>query len=124
MAKPVDDKFLDPTRPIHEPTTFVRGRAGGKFIYLMAKVQAGLPLSVLDRDIILGALRKQWLTAKEHAAFLRKAELSQIETTRELLKYAKKKSPDDPEEWIRNMTGRRSVKAVKQFEKRERKARR
>jgi len=79
---------LDPARPIPEPTTFVGGRRGGKFVYLIAKVQAGLPLSALDRDLILEVLRKQWLTKKEHDAFLRWAKLKHIEASEELAKHA------------------------------------
>jgi len=81
-----------------------------------------LPLSVLDRDIILQVLRKAWLTPKEHAAFLRQAELRQIDSAKALLKYAK--TVNDPAAWFRLITGRKSIKAVKQFEKRERKNRR
>ena len=126
MAKPKQirsiKEMLDPTRPIAEPTTFRHGPKGGKFLYIIAKVQAGLPLSVLDRDIILQALRKQWLTTKEHAAFLRAAELRQIDDARESLKHAK--VINDADEWVRGVTGRKNIKAVKQFEKRERKHRR
>ncbi len=64
---------LDPARPLAEPTTSWRGPTGGQFLYIIAKVQANLPLSADDRDFILGVLRKFCLTPKEHAAFLRAA---------------------------------------------------
>jgi hypothetical protein len=122
-----------------QPTTFVRGPTGGKFICLMARVQAGLPLSARDRDIILGALRKQWLTTKEHAAFLRLAKLKNIEAAEELAKHIVeprrdlKDSPLDPTaeyvkntpsgraRWVREILGFRTKGALKAFKKRERK---
>jgi hypothetical protein len=122
-----------------QPTTFVRGRTGGKFICLMARVQAGLPLSILDRDIILRVLRKEWLTTKEHAAFLRLAKLKSIEVTEELAKRSILACPwprdPDPEHqyiitrldrarWVRKFHGFPTSKALKQFKKRERKNRR
>jgi hypothetical protein len=112
----------DPTRPLAESTTFEHGPKGGKFLYIIAKVQAGLPLSALDRDITLRVLRKQWLTTKEHAAFLRAAELRQIDVAKELLERAEK--ANDSDEWLCGVTGRKTIEAVKQFEKRERKHRR
>jgi hypothetical protein len=88
---------------------------------IIRKLQKGVPLSALERDRVIRALRRAWFAPKEFAAFLRQAELTQIAHARELLKHAKKIRPDDPDEWIRDMTGRKSVEAVKQFEKRERK---
>jgi hypothetical protein len=95
------EEMLDPTRPIAQPTTFVGGPMCGKFIYIMAKVQAGLPLSALDRDIILEVLRRQWLTKKEHSAFLRQAKRRHIETSRDLAKHGVRYG--DRERWVQTI---------------------
>src|SRR5215469_8351483 len=72
----------------------------------MAKVQAGLPLSVLDRDIILEVLRKAWLTPKEHRAFLRLAKLKQIEVAEELAQHTVNlKTVPDRAQWVRSVYG-------------------
>jgi hypothetical protein len=94
-----------------------------KFLYIIAKLQAGLPLSALERDIVLRAVREQWLTKKEHAAFLRQAELKQIEATRRVAKRAKNLK-GKREGWVRKMHDFPTPEAMKQFIKRERKHRR
>jgi hypothetical protein len=102
-------------RPPAEPTTFVRGRTGG----IIAKVQADLPLSALDRDIIIEVLRKHWLTKKEHAAFLRQAKLRAIENLKGLAKEPAVRHLDVPA-----VHGFPTPEALQQFVKRERRRRR
>jgi hypothetical protein len=116
------EEAFDPARTPPKPTTSERGPTAGKFIYLMAKVQAGLPLSVLDRDIILEALRKQWLTKREYAAFLRQAKLKHIEIARKVAKQAVQLG--QREQWVEETHGFPTPRALKQFVKRERKHRR
>src|SRR5262249_47884080 len=108
-------------RPTGEPTTFEGGPTGGKFLYLIAKIQADLPLSVLDRDIILETVRKQWLTTKEHAAFLRLAQLKHVETSEELAKSTKNLlTPSQRARWVRGVHGIRTKGAMKEFKARTR----
>jgi hypothetical protein len=113
MAKPVDDKFLDPTRPIHEPTTFESDERCGKFLYLIAKVQANLPLTVLDRDIILRALREQWLTNDEHKAFMARGELADYETAKE---FARRVAPrGQRQQWVQDLYGKSKATLIRYF---------
>jgi hypothetical protein len=116
------EEAFDPARTPPMPTTFVRGPTAGKFIYLMAKVQAGLPLFVLDRDIILEALRKQWLTKKEHAEFLQQAKLKHIEISRKVAKQAVQFG--QREWWVEEVHDFPTPGALKAFVKRRRKHRR
>jgi hypothetical protein len=134
MAKPVDDKFLDPTRPIRWPTVSESGARCGTHLYLIAKVQADLPLSVRDRDIILAVLRRNFLGAKDYAAFLRQVKLRHIETGKKLISKKHLHSGDDKpkpavpygqqELWLQVAHGFTSRGAFRQFKKRERKGKR
>ena len=133
MAKPVDDKFLDPTRPIRRPTTSESGPRCGTFLYLIAKVQADLSLSIQDRDIILEVLRRHFLGPKDYAAFLRQVKLRHIETGKKLISKKHLHSGDDKpkpavpfgqqELWLQ-AHGFPTQQAFRQFKKRERKRRR
>jgi hypothetical protein len=100
----------------------VNGPTSGKFLYIIAKVQAGLPLAILDRDIILEALRKQWLTKKERSAFLRQAKLRHIEVSREIAKRGVQHGRR--EEWVQKIHEFDTPEALDQFVKRERRHRR
>jgi hypothetical protein len=134
MAKRVADKFLDPTRPIRRPTTSESGPRCGAFLYLIAKVQADLPLSIQDRDIILEVLRRHFLGPKDYAAFLRQVKLRHIETGKKLISKKHLHSGDDKpkpavpigqqELWLQEAHGFPTQQAFRQFKKRERKRRR
>ena len=125
---------LDPARPLAEPTTSWRGPTGGQFLYIIAKVQANLPLSADDRDFILGVLRKFCLTPKEHAAFLRAAKQRQIEIAKKLAKTVVYRGEQErpatfvargkQEQWVQEIHRFSTRAALREFVKRERKKRR
>ena len=154
---------LDPARPVAEPTTFIgdddvgelinalmakkgiprhlatavvlsRARTCGSFLYIIAKVQADLPLSADDRDFILGVLRRYCLTPKEHAAFLRAAKQRYIEIAKKLAKTVVYRGEQErpatfvargkQEQWVQEIHRFPTRAALRQFVKRERKHRR
>jgi hypothetical protein len=87
----------------------------------MAKLQADLPLSPLDRDIILRTVREKWLTTKEHAAFLRLAKLKSIEAAEELAKHTKNLlTPPKRAQWVRGVHRIPTKGAMKEFKARMR----
>jgi hypothetical protein len=128
------EEMLDPTRPIRWPTTFESGPRCGTFLHLIAKVQADLPLSIADRDIILAVLRRNFLGPKDYARLLRQVRLRHIETGKKLISRKHLHSGDDKpkpavpfgqqEEWLQKAHGFPSQAALRQFKKRERKRRR
>ena len=104
------------------------------YLHLIAKVQADLPLSIRDRDIILDVLRRSLLGPKDYAAFLRQVKLRHIETGKKLISKKHLHSGDDKpkpavpygqqELWLQGVHGFPSRGALRQFIKRERKRRR
>jgi hypothetical protein len=136
------EEMLDPTRPIAQPTTFVGGRRGGEYLFIIAKVQAGLPLSIFERDFVADVLRQKWLKKKEYAAYRRTVKLKHIEVARKLAAISWFDVPDvwskpakdakqkrsvrrgDRERWVREIHEFPTSAALKQFVKRERKHRR
>lgn len=133
---------LNPAQPIPEPTTFVGGRKGGEYLFLIAKVQAGLPLSISERDFVADVLRQKWLKPKEYAAYRRTVKLKHIEVARKLAATSWFDVPDawskpaddakqkqsvrrgDRERWVQETHEFPTPGALKQFVKRERKRRR
>jgi hypothetical protein len=118
------EEALDPTRPIKEVPTFIRGKTGGKYLCIIYRVQVGLPLSTSERDFVSDALRRYFLTAKEYNAYRRIVKLKQIEITRKLAEYGGFSNRKDRAQWVRDMHGYSSPAALKQFVRRERKHRR
>ena len=95
---------------------------GGRFLWIIAKVQAGLPLSIGERDLVSDTLRRQWFTAQEYNAYLRAVKLKHIEAGRLLAKHAVEHGRR--EEWVRKVHGFPTPEALKEFVKRERRRRR
>jgi hypothetical protein len=148
MPKCVCGNALYPTCPVHPPTSFVGDKKCGKFLYIIAKLEAGFPLSVSDRDIILETVRKEWMATKEYSAWRRQRELHQIEAIEKIAEQIEatktaplsreqerklsrnqqqerkllKKAHLDADEVNRQITGRTEA-GLKQFVKRERKKR-
>jgi hypothetical protein len=136
------EEMLDPTRPIAEPTTSIDGPTCGEWLFIVAKVQAGLPLSIAERDFVADVLREKWLKPKEYAAYRRTVKLKHIEVARKLVATSWLDAPDawskpadnakkkqsvrrgDRERWVQETHGFPSQRALEEFVKRERKHRR
>jgi hypothetical protein len=88
------------------------GKRCGDWLYIIAKVQIGLPLSIIERDLVLDALRRQWLTPKEWKAYRRQLELQQYEDAKKIAQYGVPYG--QREEWVQRLYGK-SKKALTQY---------
>jgi hypothetical protein len=98
-------EILDPTRPTDGPRC-------GEWLYIVAKVQAGLPLSIVERDLAADALRQRWLTRKEYTAYQRWRELEHYEATKRLAHYGVPRG--QREDWVQSLYGK-SKEALKRY---------
>jgi hypothetical protein len=114
------EEALDPTRPLPpEPTTYEEGPTCGKFLYIIAKVQVGLPLSIDERTLVSETLRRQWLTRKEWEAYNTWHELQLYEAAKRVAHHGVPYK--QREKWVQALYGK-SPKALKQFIGRRRRA--
>jgi len=99
-------ELFDPTRPSDGPRC-------GEWLYIIAKVQAGMPLSFFERDMVVDALRQKWLTPKEWKAYRRQQELRQYEATKKLahhgVPYGRR------EEWVQRLYGKSKTTLTRYF---------
>jgi hypothetical protein len=127
------EEMFDPTRPVVEPTTFIGGqpldptryqfaKVCGEYLFIIAKVQAGLPLSIFERDFVADVLRQKFLKPKEYAAYRRAMKLKHIETAEELAKRTENLTNVQLRaRWVRKVHGFSTKGAIKEFKRRERK---
>jgi hypothetical protein len=89
------------------------GKTCGKYLHLIAKVQADLPLSPLDRDIILEALRRYCLTRREWKAFLAQAEAAQYEAAKKIAELVEPRGKSH--RWLRRLYGGKKTEALVRY---------
>jgi hypothetical protein len=98
------EERLDPRRPIKEIPTHVEGPTCGRdnHLYIIAKVQAGLPLSIAERDLVAETLRHRWLTPKEWRLYRAWSEVRLYEQAQGIADPSSKlKSLADPDSKLR-----------------------
>jgi hypothetical protein len=66
----------------------IAGKTCGKHLYVIAKVEAGLPLSIAERDFVAGVLRRELLTKNELKAYRRWRELQRYEAAQRIAEQA------------------------------------
>jgi hypothetical protein len=66
----------------------INGETCGKWLYVIAKVEAGLPLSIAERDLVADLLREEFLTKSELKEYRRWRELQRYEAAQRIAERA------------------------------------
>jgi hypothetical protein len=104
-------------RPVPQLPTSDAGPRCGKWLFIIAKVQAGLPLSITERDFVADVLRENLLSRKHWRAYKRWKELRHYEQVRKMAPYAVPYG--QYQEWVQGVLGK-SKAALMRFVARRR----
>jgi len=91
-------------RPVPQLPTSDAGPRCGKWLFVIAKVQAGLPLSVTERDFVTDVLRENLLSRKHWRDYKRWKKLRLYEQVRDLAPYAVPYGQQ--QEWVQGVFGK------------------
>ena len=88
-------------KSIAGPPTSDAGPRCGNCLFLIAKVQAGLPLSIVERDFILDVIRESLFSPKDWKDYQHWRELRFYDQLRKIAPYAA--PPGEREDWTRRV---------------------
>ena len=101
------------SRQIELSKTTVDGETCGKWLYVIAKIEAGLPLSSVERDLVADVLREELLTKQEMKDYRRWRELQHYEATKRLAEYAIPRGKRAA--WIQSLYGKSKQTLLQYF---------